>query len=79
MLLGKAHELQSWLISFWYDSTERWKVAANEGRMIYQRGPPVVRGVPGDFVGRLLNYINYVVPLLIQLIRTSGVFLQLHT
>jgi hypothetical protein len=54
------------------DSTERWSTAAREALMIYQRGPLKVRGVPSDFVWRLLEYLTYVLPLLIRITDTSG-------
>jgi hypothetical protein len=43
--------------------------------MIYMRGPLIVRGIPSDFVGCLLDYVTYIFPLqlLIRLIQTTGV------
>jgi hypothetical protein len=41
--------------------------------MNYQRGHYTVRGVPTDFVWRLLDYVTYVLPLLVQLVEIPGV------
>jgi hypothetical protein len=41
--------------------------------MIYLGGPFTVRGVPSDFVWRLLEFVTYVLALLVQLVESPGV------
>jgi hypothetical protein len=55
------------------ECTERWDAATKEALMNYQRGHYTVRGVPTDFVWRLLDYVTYVLPLLVQLVEIPGV------
>jgi hypothetical protein len=47
--------------------------------MIYLGGPFTVRGVPSDFVWRLLDFVTYVLALLVQLVERPGVLSEKYS
>jgi hypothetical protein len=53
-------------------AAERWATAAKAAEMIYLSSHYTVRGVPADFVWRLLDFVTYVLPLLVQLVEKPG-------
>jgi hypothetical protein len=57
---------------------ERWATAAKAAEMIYLSSHFTVRGVPADFVWRLLEFVAYVLPLLVQLIEKPGLLSIMH-
>jgi hypothetical protein len=52
----------------WHAVTESWELAAKEASLIYKKGPYTTTGVSTDFMWRTLDYVVYVLTLLMRLV-----------